>query len=399
MTSIAREKGVSLSSIMELNPAVDNPNNLREGGYLNLPENSEIRDGRCPDEVVDASPCVESEEVEPGFHIVKSPQTIEELKDHLFGNSASGEADAMLERLNPWLEDGVSPGQVIVLSDPRSMQCTKEENLLMQIAQEVNEQNAELTYEEAQRTVDYYDLLGAATGGAGTAIGFTQSGLKSHVEQVASKLKEVEELYQRTYERTGRLGGEEFFGKRRRVFKELDAMLDRVTRMGLGIPEHPDLRHALGLTTKSTVHHWRQAGSAASGVPGYADHYTNIANASKWIGAAGWVGVGFSGISTYEKTREACSSGREDECNIARVREWSGFGGNFGGGYLGGVAAMPVAGTICLALGVPTGGVATLACGIVLVGSAGYAGGAIGGEIGKEFGESVGELIYRRGDD
>ncbi|WP_428994587.1 LysM peptidoglycan-binding domain-containing protein [Halomonas elongata] len=394
MTSIAREKGVSLSSIMELNPAVDNPNNLREGDSLNLPENSEIRDDRCPDEVVDASPCVDSEEAEPGFHIVKSPQTIAELKDHLFGNSASGETDAMLERLNPWLEDGVSPGQVIVLSDPRSMQCTKEENLLMQIAQEVNEQNAELTYEEAQRTVDYYDLLGAATGGAGAAIGNTASGMNQHAQLVESKLREIEALYQRVYERTGKVGGEEFYARRRVLFEELDAMLDRVTRMGLGIPEHPDLRHALGLSTKSTVHHWRQAGSSASGIPGYADNYGNIANASKWLGRAGYVGLGLSAVSTHASIREACASGREEECQIARVREWAGFGGGVAGGAAGGTAAGAVAGGVCLALGVPTGGLATLACGVVLVGAGGYVGGEVGGDIGKGVGDWGGELVY-----
>ncbi|WP_161629061.1 LysM peptidoglycan-binding domain-containing protein [Litchfieldella anticariensis] len=394
MTDIARKKGVSLSSIMELNPALGNPNRIQAGESLTLPETSEVRDNRCPEEIMGAGPCVEVEEIEPGFHIVESPQTIEELKDYLFAGHADGEINAMLERLNPWLEDGVSPGQVIVLSDPRSMQCTQEENLLMQIAQEVNEVNSELSYEEAQRTVDYYDLLGAATGGAGAAIGNTASGIKQHAQQVASKLRQIEALYQRTYERTGRLGGEEFYSRRRVLFGELDSLLDRVTRMGLGIPEHPDLRHALGLSTKSTVHHWRQAGSAASGIPGYADNYAGIASASKWLGRAGYVGLGFSAVSTHSNVRAACASGREEECNIARVREWTGFGGSVAGGTAVGYAAGAGASGVCLALGVPTGGLATLACGVVLVGGAGYAGGVAGGEIGELGGELVGEIIY-----
>lgn len=394
LTDIAREKGVSLSSIMELNPTLDNPNNIQAGDTLTLPETSEVRDSRCPDEIMDAGPCVDVEEIEPGFHIVDRPQTVDELKNYLFAGHADGEIDAMLERLNPWLEGGVSPGQVIVLSDPRSMQCTEEENLLMQIAQEVNEINAELTYEEAQRTVDYYNLLGAATGGAGAAIGNTASGVRQHTRQVEAKLRQIEALYQRTYERTGRLGGEEFYARRRVLFRELDASLDRVTRMGLGIPEHPNLRHALGLSTRSTVHHWRQAGSAASGIPGYADNYAGIANASKWLGRAGYVGLGLSAVSTHSNIREACISGREEECNIARVREWSGFGGGVLGGAVGGAAAGTVAGGVCLALGVPTGGLATLACGVVLVGVGGYAGGEMGGMIGEGLGESAGELIY-----
>ncbi|MFG6139148.1 LysM peptidoglycan-binding domain-containing protein [Halomonas sp. B23F22_10] len=394
LTGIAREKGVSISSIMERNPALNDPSRLQEGDLLTLPDTSEVRDNSCPDDIMGDSPCADVDEVEPGFHIVKSPRTMEELKDYLFSGQAGGDVDAMLERLNPGLKDGVSPGQVVVLSDPRSLQCTEEENLLMQIAQEVNEKNAELTYEEAQRTVDYYDLLGASTGGAGAAIGNTASGMKQHAQMVESKLREIEALYQRVYERTGRVGGEEFYARRRALFKELDAMLDRVTRMGLGIPEHPDLRHALGLSTKSAVHHWRQAGSAASGIPGYADNYGNIANASKWLGRAGYVGIALSAVSTQASIREACASGREEECQIARVREWSGFGGGVAGGAAGGAAAGAVAGGVCLALGVPTGGIGTIACSVVLVGAGGYVGGEVGGAAMKQGGEWVGESIY-----
>ncbi|SDM88693.1 LysM domain-containing protein [Franzmannia pantelleriensis] len=394
LRDIAREKGVSLSSIMELNPTLDNPNNIQAGDTLTLPETSEVRDSRCPDEIMDAGPCVDVEEIEPGFHIVDRPQTVDELKNYLFAGHADGEIDVMLERLNPWLEDGVSPGQVIVLSDPRSMQCTEEENLLMQIAQEVNEINAELTYEEAQRTVDYYNLLGFATGGIGAGISNTAAGVRQHTRQVEAKLRQIEALYQRTYERTGRLGGEEFYARRRVLFRELDALLGRVTRMGLGIPEHPNLRHALGLSTKSTVHHWRQAGSAASGIPGYADNYAGIANASKWLGRAGYVGIGFSAVSTQSNIRAACTTGREEECNIARVREWAGFGGNVAGGAIVGGAAGYAVGGICLTIGAATAGVGGLVCGVAAVVGGGYAGGRVGGELGKFGGELAGEFIY-----
>lgn len=291
LSGIARDKAVSISSIMELNPTLENPNRLQAGMALNLPETSEIHDSSCPDDIMADSPCVEQEEVEPGFYIVERPQTVEELKDHLFSSNLSSDVDAMLERLNPQLGEGVVPGQVIVLSDPRSMQCTREETLLMQIASDVNEINAELTHEEAQRTVDYYNLLGAATSGAGAAIGNTASGINNHTKQIETKLRQLEALYQRTYERTGKLNSPEFYASRQNLFRDLDALLDRVTRMGLGIPEHPNLRHALGVTTKTTVHHWRQAGSAASGIPGYADNYVGIANASKWMGRAGYVGL------------------------------------------------------------------------------------------------------------
>lgn len=394
LSGIAREKAISISSIMELNPTLENPNRLQAGMGLILPETSEIHDSSCPDDIMADSPCVEQEEVEPGFYIVERPQTVEELKEHLFSSNLSSDVNAMLERLNPQLGEGVVPGQVVVLSDPRSMQCTREESLLMQVANDVNAITAELTHEEAQRTVDYYNLLGAATSGAGAAIGNTASGIKNHTKQIETKLRQLEALYQRTYERTGKLNSPEFYASRQNLFRDLDALLDRVTRMGLGIPEHPNLRHALGVTTKTTVHHWRQAGSTASGIPGYADNYLGIANASKWMERAGYVGLGFSAFSAYSNTVEACTSGREEECQRARIREGASFGGGVAGGAVAGGAAGYFAGGICVALGASTAGVGALLCGLAVVGGAGYVGGEIGGNVGEGVGEWGGELIY-----
>lgn len=52
------------------------------------------------------------------------------------------------------------------------------------------------------------------------------------------------------------------------------------------------------------------------------------------------------------------------------------------------------AGGICMALGVATAGTGALVCGLVVVGGAGYAGGAAGGKLGELGGESLGEFIY-----
>lgn len=392
--AIAREKALSIPDIMALNPTLENPNRLREGATVVLPDNSVKRDNRCPGIIMAESPCVKRDEVEPGFHIVERPQSIEALKEHLFSVNLDSDIDAMFARLNPDLGDGVTPGQLVVLGDPRSLQCTEQENQLMQIAQEVNARNAELTYEEAQRTVDYYNLLSAATAGTGTAIGNTATTLKHQTTAVAGKLEDLEKLYQRYYQRTGRLNSREFFDERRRVFRELDVLLDGVTRKGLGIPEHPDLRHALGVSTRSAVHHWRQAGSSAGGIPGYADHYGRIAEVSKWMTRAGYLAVGFSATSTVSNVRAACATGREHECNIARIKEPAAFGGSLAGGAVGGSAGAKAAGPLCLAIGAGTAGVGGLACAVIVVGGGGLIGGMAGGEAFELGGEVAGELIY-----
>ncbi len=54
--------------------------------------------------------------------------------------------------------------------------------------------------------------------------------------------------------------------------------------------------------------------------------------------------------------------------------------------------ASPAAGSICVALGVATGGLGGVACGLIVVGGASVAGGAGGGWAG----ELAGEKIYER---
>ena len=69
--------------------------------------------------------------------------------------------------------------------------------------------------------------------------------------------------------------------------------------------------------------------------------------------------------------------------------------GSFAGGVAGGATAgalltgSMVTG-LCIGLGVPTGGLATLACGVVAVGVGSFAGGALGGM----GGEIIGDVIY-----
>lgn len=97
---------------------------------------------------------------------------------------------------------------------------------------------------------------------------------------------------------------------------------------------------------------------------------------------------------TYSNTVEACTSGREEECQRARIREGASFGGGVAGGAVAGGAAGYLAGGICVALGASTAGVGALLCGLAVVGGAGYVGGEIGGNVGEGVGEWGGQLIY-----
>ncbi|PMY37804.1 hypothetical protein C1Y36_28050, partial [Pseudomonas sp. FW306-2-2C-D06C] len=52
-----------------------------------------------------------------------------------------------------------------------------------------------------------------------------------------------------------------------------------------------------------------------------------------------------------------------------------------------------MAGSICVAMGVPTGGVGSVVCGLVVIGGGSY----VLGEAGNGFGAYLGEVVYEAG--
>ncbi|MOA50665.1 hypothetical protein D3C78_1737120 [compost metagenome] len=101
----------------------------------------------------------------------------------------------------------------------------------------------------------------------------------------------------------------------------------------MGIPDHPKLKNALGISNRRLVHHWNKAG-APGRIPGYATHIDGLAKASKYIKAGGWIGIGLGSIASELKTQETCWIGREDDCLKVKLTER----GKFFGGLAGGAA-------------------------------------------------------------
>ena len=127
-----------------------------------------------------------------------------------------------------------------------------------------------------------------------------------------SSLIEIERLHQRSFAQHGHLNSPDFFAQRRRLFGRLDDSLGTLVKRGIGFPDHPSLRHALGISTRSLTHHWRQAG--VGDIPGYASHIEGVARASRYIKAGGWIGIGLGGVGSCAKVQEAYAVG----CNITK---------------------------------------------------------------------------------
>jgi hypothetical protein len=325
---------------------------------------------------------------DPGFYIVPKSTTVEQLEAQLF-TSPNPAVIAKFRALNPGLGQ-VKAGQLIVLSDPENSRCTHEEALLMETARRVNKALADLSPEEADFMARHRDEIESFLTHGSTAIGIGESIFAKHLADVKFLLQEIEALHTRTFEQHGHLRSAEFFADRKRLFTQLDTQLTSLTKKSIGFPDHPKLKTALGISSRSLVHRAGRAGGFGQN-PGYATRITAVAKASQYIKYGGWIGTAVGGGASYMKVQDVCTAGNTEACEKVKYTE----GGGFIGGVAGGVASgwflgAGTTGPICVALGVPSAGVGTFVCGLVVVGVGSLAAGAVLGKTG----EKIGEIIY-----
>lgn len=325
---------------------------------------------------------------EPGFYVVPKSMSRQVLESLLFPQQDPA-VISKFRTLNPGRGD-VKAGSMIVLSDPNNFQCTREESLLMEAAAHTNEAMEPLNAEEAdfmhRHRKDIQDFLdlGSKTIGAGEAI------LARNVGDLKSTLQAIETLHQKAFLKDGHLRSPDFFSERKRLLTQLDNHLTSFVRKGIGLPDHPNLKSALGISSRSLVHRWTLAGAPGQ-MPGFATHAQGLAKAAKVIKYGGWVGTAVGGGASYMKVKNVCRAGDDEACEKVKFTEAGSFVGGFSGGALSGAAlSSAVVGGLCVALGVPTIGAAPLACAVIVVG----AGSVAGGLLGEAGGEWVGEKIY-----
>ncbi|WP_417513062.1 type VI secretion system PAAR protein [Marinobacter sp.] len=318
----------------------------------------------------------------PGFHVARQPLSKNELLTLLYGD-ASAKPDNF-ERLNPGLGSRALPGEMIVIADPNSLECTSKENDLMQVAQQVNQQVRQLSEHEAQFVVDHYDLLEMMTSNAATGLGVGATMIVQQIKSINATLKELEALHQDTFRKHGTLSHPEFFERRQRLFTKLDFALGKVARKGMSLDDNAKLKRALGLSSKSIVHEWKASG--VGGIPGYGTHYAKLANAAKYAQGAGYVALGLDYWAMDQRLEQVCTFGSQEQCEVARYQEYGRFSGSALGGALGSTAAIS-----CGLLGVASAGIGGVAC-VIIVGGIGS---AVGGQLGGTAGRNAGNLMRK----
>ncbi|AIL63527.1 hypothetical protein [Pseudomonas alkylphenolica] len=335
-----------------------------------------------------SEPIVTPQPQEPGFYVVPKSTTREQLEATLF----TEHNPAVLRKfqiLNPNLND-IKAGTMIVLSDPNNLQCTREEALLMEAAAKTNDALQPLSTDQADFMARHRNEIETFLAQGSTAIGIGEAMFAKNLEDVKTVFRDIEALHQRTFQADGHLRSPDFFAERKRLLAQLNINLTTMTRKGIGFPDHPNLKSALGISSRSLVHRWTKAG-AVDQIPGYATHIEGVSKAAKILKYGGWVGTAIGGGASYMKVQDVCAAGRTEACERIRFTETgSFFGGVAGGATAGGLLTGSVITSLCIGLGVPTGGLATLACGIVVVGVGSLAGGTLGGA----GGEIIGDVIY-----
>ncbi|QTT91863.1 hypothetical protein HUT28_26610 [Pseudomonas chlororaphis] len=317
---------------------------------------------------------------------------LSELQRRLFNSSSPGVLAKYLA-LNPGLGDRVKAGSLIVLSDPANHACTYEEAQLMLAAEQVRIALEPLTLETADFMVRHQAEIVSFTSQASTWLGIGTSVLGKHLDKLRETLQDMERLHQDSYRQHGHLRSPDFLARRRRLLAQLDAQLLTSTRLRGYTPlgDHPKLKTALGLSSRSLVHHWNKAGAPGQ-IPGYATHVNAVSRAAKYMQAGGYIGIAIGGVSSALRIQEVCQTGSGSEsCRKVMFTETGKFAGTTVGGIFGTEAGMAGSRLICAALGASTA-IGGVLCVATLVGI----GTSLGADSGDVVGERIGEIIYER---
>lgn len=231
----------------------------------------------------------------------------------------------------------------------------------------VDEKLAKLSAEEARILAEHYQLLNHITSYGSAGHGATLVYFNHHIKNIEVILKQISDLYTRTYNSNGKLNGPKFYANRRALFLRLDNTLKTFighAKMGFDF-DQGRIKNSLGLNTKSILHQWKAQPSPVIGVPGFAKNFNNVANASKILKGAGYVGIALDGAHSAVNIHEACTVGTKQQCTRTSFREGGRLTGSVGGGALGGFGAAYL--TCNVLFGIETVGTSLLWCGIVAV--------------------------------
>ncbi|NAT24300.1 hypothetical protein [Pseudomonas syringae] len=307
-------------------------------------------------------------------------QTFDSLKTNL---ALPKNSKAKFVALNSHISGGVVlPGEMVIVGDASTPSSTAQEAFLMAKAAQVHTALLVNGAGGDDFFLENFELLKQLISHSSMGVGAISESWGKHLEAIKATLQDIEKMY-RDYLGSGTVTNrDEFYAKRTSLFMKLEQQLDNIASFGSGLRNEGSIKRLLGLSTTSYLN--------TGQITGYAEKVSGVTKAAKWVKGGTYIGIALDVSSTALSIHKACTTGREEQCRKAKYVEGASLAGNLGGSALGGALGSYALGGICVAVGLPTAGMGTLAC--VVVGAA--AGGALGGAAMGSGGEFIGEYIY-----
>ncbi|MDM2877939.1 PAAR domain-containing protein [Citrobacter sp. Cpo040] len=335
------------------------------------------------------------EPVDGGFCVLPYESKPSTYEPYIFVNPPEGTRE-LYHKLNPDMKK--QPGSILIVVDPEK-QDQQQIETLQKARDRIDKALAPLTLQDAKLLHDNrgavdafsYQLFGDYLGNAGDGFGYISEIGKSYYGEIKQILIEIQELYKDTYSHNkGIISGEEFFGQRARLFKNLDAVLNKFSKTQLNLEEYDSIKKALGLSTSSIMYKWDKTG--IDNIEGYATYIERSAKLMNLMKTVGFVGIGLDFSGYTSNVYDACSKGRESACKKAAITEYSKFGFKQASSMLTGLAVGRGANVVCTwILGLSTieaGGVGAALCFATGVGVT-----IASSKLVEKYGENAGEYL------
>jgi hypothetical protein len=298
------------------------------------------------------------------------------------GHHAASKFDVLNAHI---LNSVVVPGELIIIGDASTQNCTAFEAGLMSKASEIHWALLANGAGGDGFILDNYELINSVIGHSSLGIGAVSGAWGKRLKEIEETLGSIDNLYRQSFGSNSILSRNEFITRRRMTFDLLDRQLRGFASYGTGLRNEGSIKRMLGISTNSYIQHGE--------ILGYAQKIAGVARAAKVMKAGGYLGIGMdtgaAGLSIYQ----ACTVGREADCTKAKYVEGAKLAATLGFGTAGGAVGTSLMIGLCTVGGVLSGGLGMLAC--IIVGGAvgGYGGGALGEAIGENFGEKIYAMI------
>ena len=402
LTRIASDHGTTVSSLLRLNPQIEDPNQIQAGQMLRMPATSSpARPGCTAGQIMQDSQC-SGAAFDVAFYWNEEVQSRQAIYEAIYGREMHFLHRSLFQRNNEHLKETVLPGEIVIISNmPRTDADRHRLEALREQARLASEGIQQLSPAEAMtvkrhlEVLDYVSLETVASHQS-TALGVLSAAAGRQLGNVRSTLEKINVAYVDELSRTGNPNrfSPEFYAKRQQLFGQLNHSLGRLTLSTVNIRNYDSIKTTLGLSTKSILHN-ASAITERGEVPQLGQRINTVSNWAKGASRLGYLGIAIDGGVRLNAIQEACTVGNDQVCTQTSFKQVTGFFGSAGGGAVGGFAGAKVAtavvGGIALAFGVTIG--APVLAVIAIAGAA--AGAYYGGSEGGSFGEEVGTIIYR----